>query len=311
MQSIIPPIDRNLLMAELNEKCFLRKSNFGEKLIYIVDYHNAPNVLLEIGRLREMAFRDGGGGTGKPFDLDDYDTNENCYKQLVVWDNKMEEIVGGYRFMKGSSAIIGNKIMLSTATLFNYSENFVLEYLPKTIELGRSFVQPAYQPKANNRKGLFSLDNLWDGLGALIIENPEIDYFFGKITMYKTYNRTARDLIIAFMYHFFPAPANLVTAKTGLKREVVSEVGTFLELIKGLNYKEAHTILNQHVRKLGENIPPMFNAYMNLTSDMYVFDTAVNFAFGEVEETGILVNMRNIYPSKYERHMQTYLDSKF
>jgi hypothetical protein len=263
----------------------------------------------EIGRVREVAFRAAGGGTGKSIDIDEYDTQESPYKQLIVWNAEDQEIVGGYRFIRCSDALESNGDHgLATSHLFNFSDEFKKNYLPRTIELGRSFVQPKYQPSVDNRKGLFSLDNLWDGLGALVVDHPDILYFFGKVTMYTDFNVKARDYILAFMNYFFPDNGKLVTPHNPVV--IKNDTTEFIKEIEGLSYKDAHKILNHHVRTLGENIPPLVNAYMNLSSTMKSFGTAINDEFGDVEETGILVTIKDIYPSKKERHISTYVTEK-
>ena len=305
MQPIIPPVERHLLKAELNAERFVRRANFGTNEIYIVHQRNAPNTLREIGRLRELTFRTAGGGTGLDCDLDAFDYADDGYEQLLVWNPEEEQIVGGYRFIecKGSLSADGN-VHLSTSELFAFSHRFLKEYLPYSIELGRSFVQPDYQPSINNRKGVFSLDNLWDGLGALVIDRPHIRYFFGKITMYPHFNPLARDLIHYFMDHYFPDKEGLVHPHHQLGYK--TDLNGFKGIFDGLEYKEGHKILNQQVRKLGENIPPLVNAYMNLSLTMKNFGTAINPHFGDVEETGILVTIADIYPSKKERHVNSY-----
>jgi hypothetical protein len=309
MKNVIAPIEKSLLRQELNSRTFIRKANNGNNEIYIINQHNAPNTLLEIGRLREETFRAAGGGTGLDCDLDDFDTCEKCYEQLIVWNPEEEEIVGGYRYIRCNEARKSDgNYHLATTELFTFSDKFKSEYLPNTIELGRSFVQPKYQPAVNNRKGLFSLDNLWDGLGALVIDNPDIKYFFGKVTTYRDYNVEARDYILRFMQHYFPDNENLVTPH----RPVVPTTPTdeFADQLKSLDYKEGHKVLNQFVRSLGENIPPLVNAYMNLSATMKTFGTAVNDEFGDVDETGILVTIADIYPTKKERHVTTYVPVK-
>ena len=167
MKPIIVPISRDLIESELSHERFVRKTNYGDNKIYIVNHHNAPHVMLEIGRLREVSFRSAGGGTGDEIDIDENDTCEVPYQQLIVWNEEDKEIIGGYRYILCRDAFLEDgSLNLSTAHLFDFSEKFVKEYIPHTIELGRSWVQPAYQPSVSNRKGLFSLDNLWDGLGA-------------------------------------------------------------------------------------------------------------------------------------------------
>ncbi len=307
MQTIIPAIPLDILEKELSKERFVRVTNNGSNHLYIVNHHNAPNVVREIGRLREITFRESGGGTGLDCDLDHFDTNENCYEQLIAWNPEDKEIIGGYRFIecgKVKKDEAGN-YELATAELFSFSKKFVDEYMPFTIELGRSFVQPKYQPRPENRKGLFSLDNLWDGLGAIHIDYPHIKYFFGKVTMYPHFQREARDMILHFMNYFFPDNENLVSAIYPINTE--NDMSAFNQEIKGLSYKEAHKILNHHVRARGENIPPLVNAYMNLSATMRSFGTSVNEHFGNVEEAGMLVTLNDIYESKKERHVKTYV----
>jgi len=306
MQDIIVPVDRNKLKRELSEDRFLRYTNNGNNEIYLVNHHNAPYVVKEIGRLRELTFRKAGGGTGLPLDIDDNDTNENCYDQLIAWNSEDEEIIAGYRLIKCKNAGINShgQLNLSTAHLFHFSDKFRKEYLPTTIELGRSFVQPKYQPSQDNRKGLFSLDNLWDGLGAVVMMNQDIEYLFGKVTMYPHYDKEGRDLLLYFLNTYFPDNEKLVTPIHPLTYHY--DPSRFADIFEGLSYKEGYKILNSRIRALGENIPPLINTYMNLSSTMKTFGTSMNNEFGAVEETGILITIADIYETKKSRHMDTY-----
>ncbi len=305
MKKIIEPVEKSILESELTDDKFLRTTNNGNNEIYIVTAHNSPNVMREIGRLREISFRDAGGGTGLPEDIDEFDTMENPYKQLIVWDPKDKEIVGGYRFIHCQDVEIKDgQPQLATTELFMFSNKFLKEYLPYTIELGRSFVQPNYQPTFNLRKGMFSLDNLWDGLGAIIIEHPELKYYFGKFTMYPRFNIKARDMILYFLSMYFPDHDNLVIPHEPIELAIDTEL--LEHLFYGKNYKENYKILVQEVRTLKENIPPLVNAYMNLSSSMKYSGTAINHHFGEVEESAILLSIDDIYDIKKERHISTY-----
>ncbi|WP_373494634.1 GNAT family N-acetyltransferase [Aquiflexum sp.] len=308
MQAIIPSVDKELLMKELNPDRFLRYANNGDNHIYLVDYHNAPNTIKEIGRLRELTFRAAGGGTGLPLDIDDNDTSDNCYKQLITWNPEEEEIVAGYRLIHCNEAGLDSQgnINLSTAHLFDFSKKFIDNYIPYTIELGRSFVQPKYQPSINNRKGLFSLDNLWDGLGAIVMLNPDVKYLFGKVTMYPHYNREARDLLLFFMNYYFPDEDVLVKPMEHLTLTYETDVSSLDKIFDGLDYKEGYKVLNSRIRSCGENIPPLINTYMNLSPTMKTFGTALNDEFGAVEETGIMITIKDIYDSKKHRHMETF-----
>lgn len=305
---IIPPVDRMLLKKELNPDRFLRYTNNGDNLVYLVNYHNAPNVVQEIGRLRELTFRAAGGGTGMEVDLDENDTCEKCYDQLITWNPEDDEIVAGYRVIMCKNAIDPDgSINLSTTHLFDFSEKFIQEYIPSTLELGRSFVQPQYQPSLDNRKGIFSLDNLWDGLGAVVLLNPDVKYLFGKVTMYPKYNREGRDLLLYFMNHYFPDPELLVTPKVNLKLTYETGIEALPNPFENLDYKDGYKYLNGRIRSLGENIPPLINTYMNLSPTMRTFGTALNDEFGEVEETGIMITLSDIYESKKHRHMDTFV----
>lgn len=306
MQEIIAPIDRDILESELNDQVFIRPTNNGGNKLYIIDCHNSPNVLREIGRLREVSFRAAGGGTGKDCDLDEFDFGPSAYKQLIVWHPEGREIIGGYRYILTRDARQENgEYHLATTEIYEFSERMKNHYFLKTIELGRSFVQPKYQPSAENRKGLFSLDNLWDGLGALIINYPEMEYFFGKVTMYTHFNKEARDLILAFMHHYFPDPENLIRVDNPVNIE--HDTSEFIASLAGLDYKQGHHLLNSMVRDLGENIPPLFNSYMNTSPTMKTFPTCINSHFGDVEETGIMVTIKDIYETKKDRHVSSYL----
>src|SRR5690554_2632236 len=306
MQDVIESVDRELIKQELTEEAFLRYTNNGNNEVYLVNHSNAPNIVREIGRLRELSFRAAGGGTGLAFDLDDNDTGKNAYDQLVVWNADDEEIIAGYRLIKCSEVGLDEhgQINLSTAHYFHFSEQFIREYLPYTIELGRSFVQPRYQPALDNRKGLFSLDNLWDGLGAIVMLNPDVKYLFGKVTMYPHFNKEARDLLLYFMHHYFPDPEELVRPIRPLG--YFGDVSQYDGIFDGLDYKQGYKVLNSRVRALGENVPPLINTYMNLSLTMKVFGTAINDEFGEVEETGILIRIEDIYETKKDRHMSTF-----
>ena len=305
---IIPPVPRDLIKAELKHKNFLRMTNSGNKEIYITTAHLSPNIMREIGRLRELSFALDGGGTGKDCDIDEFDTlpEPHCFKQLFVWSPEDEEIVGGYRFIHGSNMLRreDGTIATPTAELFQYSEQFISQYLPYTVELGRAFVQPEFQPGNNLRKGLYSLDNLWDGLGAIALEIPETLYFFGKITMYPQMNRRAKDLILYFYQKHFPDPEGLVWPFTPL--EIESDFNELHTLFNGRNYKEDYQILVRSVRALGCTVPAMINAYMNLTPTMRSFGTAKNTEFGDTDETGILVTLRDIVPEKRKRYIESY-----
>ena len=302
---IIEPIAKEILKSELNADRFVRKTNKGNNEIYIINYHNSPNVMQEIGRLREVTFATAGGGTGEPVDIDHHDTSAHCYEQLIVYSPEDEEIVGGYRFIDCSKVVGTDPLELSTAHYFNFSEEFLADYLPYTIELGRSWVQPHFQPSNNPRKGIFALDNLWDGVAALFVNNPHIKYLFGKVTMYTSYHPEARDAVLYFMQHFFEDKDRLVNAKHPLP--ILCDMRSFAEEINEHDFAPAFKILSRYVKERGETVPPLISNYMQLSPSMKAFGTAMNEDFGDVEETGILITIKDIYPQKKHRRIDSYL----
>jgi len=304
MEDIIKPISKEVLKAELTDDKRLRMTNKSNNYIYIVTHQDSPNVMLEIGRLREIAFRAAGGGSGLSVDIDEYDTMENPYKQLIVWNPEAEEILGGYRYILGTDVNFDEKghPILATSHMFDFSEKFIKEYLPTTIELGRSFVTLEYQSTRAGAKGLFALDNLWDGLGALTVIMPTVKYFFGKVTMYPSFHRHGRDMILYFLRKHFGDKENLITPMKPLELE--ADESELAQIFDKDAFKEDYKVLNAEVRKLGYNIPPLVNAYMGLSPTMKMFGTAINYGFGDVEETGILIAVDEILEDKRIRHIQ-------
>ena len=307
-QPIIAPIPAEVLRAELTPERQLRMTNKSHNEIYIITAHNAPNVMREIGRLREIAFREAGGGTGKDCDIDEFDTCENCYKQLIVWNPEAEEIIGGYRYLEGTKWEMNadGQPHLATSHMFHFSEKFLRDYMPYTIELGRSFVSLPYQSSRMGAKSLFALDNLWDGLGALTVVMPNVKYFFGKMTMYPSYIREGRDMILYFLKKYFDDKENLVVPMKPLKIE--TDEKALEALFCEHNFKGDYRILNREIRNLGYNIPPLVNAYMSLSPTMKLFGTAINYGFGDVEETGILIAMDEILAEKRVRHIDSFIN---
>lgn len=304
MEPIIDKVDTGLLLQELTPDKFLRNSNKGGNEIYIVDAHNSPNVMREIGRLREIAFRDAGGGTGLSCDIDEFDTMDNPCRQIIVWNPDRHEIIGGYRFLHGKDLKIENGVpKMATSHLFNFSPEFLQRYMPVTIELGRSFVAVDYQNTKSRPKAIYALDNLWDGLGALPIIYPDVEYLFGKVTMYPKFGSAGRDLLLGFVHRHFPDPDRLVWPIHPLATKALSPE------IQGMfsgDYKEDLMRLNHELRDLGRRIPPLVNAYMSLSPTMRTFGTAINDEFGDVEETGIFIKIDDVFDDKKMRHINTF-----
>ncbi len=306
-EKIIEPVSKALLKSELTPERELRTTNKSNNEIYIVTAQDSPNVMTEIGRLREIAFRSAGGGTGKAVDIDQFDTMENGCRQLIVWNPEAEEIIGGYRYLFGRDWKIDSdgQPILATGHMFHFSDEFMRDYAPLTVELGRSFVSLEYQNVRRNTKSIFALDNLWDGLGALTVINPDCKYFFGKMTMYPSFSKRGRDMILYFLRKHFGDKDNLMTPMEPLKIETPDS--ELANIFYEEDFKKDYRILNHEVRQLGYNIPPLVNAYMNLSPTMKFFGTAINYEFGDVEESGILIDVDEIFEEKRVRHINSFV----
>ncbi|MDD2961841.1 MAG: GNAT family N-acetyltransferase [Muribaculaceae bacterium] len=305
MEEIIARVSTQLIEKELSKEYFLRHTNKGNNEIYVVDSKVAPNTMKEVGRLREIAFRAAGGGTGKNCDIDDFDIMTPPCKQLIVWNPVDKEITGGYRYILGEDILIENNVpRIATSHMFHFSDRFINELLPVTIELGRSFVTLEYQSSKAGAKAIYALDNLWDGLGALSIVYPQIKYFFGKVTMYPNYSHECRNMLLYFLNLYFHDPEMLVSPIKPLQADI--DVEALKKIFTGNDFKEDYKTLNSHIRNLGYNIPPLVNAYMSLSPTMKLFGTAINTEFGNVEESGIFLSIDEISDDKKSRHIESY-----
>ncbi len=300
---IIKRIPRRLIRKELTNEHLICKTNHGGNIVYRINNFDAPNTMQEIGRLREIAFRNAGGGTGQAVDIDEYDICNPPFEQLLVWNPLAREIVSSYRYILGKNIRVdnNNNVQSPVGELFHFSEKFIQEYLPKSIELGRSFVQPKYQA---SRKGIFALDNIWDGLGALLCMSPEIEYFYGKMTMYKSYNKLARDLILFFLQKHFSPKENLIQPIKPLN--LYHKKNLLASILLADKFEDDYKILVRETNNLQCKIPPLVNIYMGLSPTMQFFGTSDNEEFGDVEESTILISIKDIYPIKKERHINCF-----
>lgn len=303
MQAIIPPVETALLVNEL-EGHLLRLSNKADNLIYDITAHECPNVMREIARLREISYRDGGGATGLEMDIDEMDTMAKPYHQLIVWDPEHQQIIGGYRYLFGSDAEIRDgQPFITSAHLFRYSERFIREFLPQTIEFGRAFVQPMYQTREMGVKALFALDNIWDGIGAIMHNHPELRYMIGKVTIYPDYNATARELIYNYLDLYHRGEEGLFAPYKPLPIVPLAN-----SPFSGDDAQENYHILQRAVREQGTVIPPMFSAYLNITNELQFFGNAINDELSNVYETGIMVDLTTVYQEKKERYITPYVE---
>jgi hypothetical protein len=228
------------------------------------------------------------------------------FHQLLVWSPKEKEIISSYRYILGADIKVTSKGIFSpTAELFNFSKEFTQDYLPYSIELGRSFVQPVYQA---SRQGAFALDNIWDGLAAIFCLNPQVKYLYGKVTMYKSYDKYVRDLILYFLKKHFSSEKPLISPIKPLS--FFHDESMLSSVLTSDDFNEDFKILNREAAKLNCKIPPLVNIYMGLSPTLYSFGTSENQSFGDVEETAILININDIYETKKERHINNFLSQQ-
>lgn len=306
MKDIIEAIPAQILEQELKDEHFIRKTVKAGNWIYIVNAHNAPHVMQEIGRLREIAFRQGGGGSGESVDIDCFDTQENPYQQLIVWNPNAREIIGGYRFCFVKNAKLNNQYqpIIAMEHIMHFSPDFVDYYMPYTIEMSRAFVQPKYQSKSQGLKSLYALDNLWDGIGALMAKNKDIKYLMGKVTIYSTMHPKARVAIQYYLHHYFEK-TSLIKGKVP-ETYTPQEIKELNDLFEGKSYKKAYRILNSYVKSFGESVPPLIHAYVDLSETMCTFGTVFDPDFGDIYDTGMLITLQDLYPKKRERYIDSY-----
>lgn len=309
MKEIIPPVDKNLIKAELKKTFFVRPTNKANNEIYDITAHDAPNTMREIARLREVSYRAAGGSKGDEMDIDDMDTMSVPYHQLIVWDPEHEQIVGGYRYLLLSNATTfdNGQPYITSAYLFRYSDRFIREYMPYTVELGRAFVQPDYQTREMGAKAIYALDNLWDGLGAIVHDNPQIHYLIGKVTIYPDYDPLSRDLLYAYLQRYCSYDTELFMPYQAvpISREAQQRAD---QLFEGESPTDNFHILQKAIRAQGTIVPPMFSAYLNLTPKLQYFGTSKEPTFSNVYDSGIMIELKDIYQDKIDRYIGPYIN---
>ena len=303
---LIEPVSRKLLREELTTDRLVRPTRIGSNEVYIFTALNAPNLMQEVGRLRELTFRVAGAGFGTAVDIDHFDTDEYPCRQLIVWDPVAYEIIGGYRFnifhkFKGKPL---RDIPLANKSLYSISKTFTFEYIPYLVELARAFIQPKYQPKFAGRKAAFSLDNIWDGLGALVVKYPFIRYFFGRLTFFSNYDPTVRDLAFYFFAKHLQGNPALLSAKKPF--EFPTLLNDLEKVIGGSSIKDDFTKLNQAAKNHGTTIPPLVKSYFNVSGTLRVFEPVFDSYFASSYAAAILVTIADVYPAFVKRYITPY-----
>lgn len=287
------PQNRQAIKTELKQAEHLGSTK-DNKQIFLVDYNPMSITMKEIGRLREIAFRKVGEGTGERSDLDKFD---QYYRHLVLWDEEALEIVGAYRigevarYMKED-----NQNRIYSAELFSYSCDME-PYFEQGIELGRSFVQPKYW-------GMRSLDYLWYGIGAYLKHHPEIRYMFGPVSLSNSYPQIAKDFIVAFYKKYFADKEFLARSYTPY--QISAEHSDIISgLFQGESYEEDFRTLKEQLGHLGASVPTLFKQYSELCEPGGVrfLDFGVDADFGYCVDGLVLVDLHQVKEAKRKRYL--------
>ena len=296
IETVAHPVNSKALKKALYQSQLLGETKDGKK-IFLYQHQDDCPVMQEIARLRELTFRTVEEGTGLTEDMDKYDV---YYSHLVLWDENDLEIVGSYRIGEG------NKIMATqgvdgfyTHTLFDFNSAFQ-KYLPQSIELGRSFVQPRYW-------GQRSLDYLWYGIGAYLRNNPEIKYLFGPVSMSNAYPQQAKEVIISFYQQQFGSQQELATAKQPFI--IPEKTRQFAESEFNDDYKTSYKILNSELKKLGVKVPTLYKQYVELCTDKgcHFIDFNIDPDFNNCIDSLIMVELDKITDKKRQRYIEREL----
>jgi hypothetical protein len=290
-KTIDHPQDRRTLKQELKASELLGETADGKK-IFLFDYRPDSAVMREVGRLREIAFRSVGEGTGEKRDLDRYDRN---YRHLILWDEDDLEIAGAYRLAE-TATMADPERNLYSASLFRYSDGMAPVFA-QGIELGRSFVQPRYW-------GRRSLDYLWYGIGAYLRRHPDIRYLFGPVSLSNSYPKAARDLIVWFYSHYFPDTENLARSLSPFNMDQDSRE-RLARLFSGQDCSADFRVLKEQLDFMGVSVPTLYKQYSDVCEDGGVrfLDFGVDADFNYCVDGLVMVDLNYLKERKRERYL--------
>ena len=312
MTPIIDPIPAEVLEQELTKDLFLRQTNKANNEIYVINARNAPNILREIGRLREVTFRIAGAGSGNACDLQSFDIEDDACEQLLVWNPDAKEIIGSYRFTWGNRVTFeeNGQPHNNTAHLFHFSDKFSKEYLPYSLEMARAFVQPKYQTAEMGAKSLFALDNLWDGIGGLVALNPQLKYLMGKVSVYCTMPKVARKAIFFYLDKYHGDREQLLKSKQP-ETFTPEEIALYNEMFPDeLTAKDNYKTLNNFVKSHGDKVPPLIHSYIELSSGMVTYGTCSDVDFGDCYDTAMTIELDKIHDNKRARYVESFVKNQ-
>jgi hypothetical protein len=302
LSTIIDPIDPLVLEEELKSQFCMDSLNRGNMQLYLVDGCKAPSVMREVGRLREIAFRGGGGGTGLSCDMDRFDTDPDLgFRQLICWDSEEKEIMGGYRVIAGHLCHIkaDGQPDMPSAHLFHFSEPFVKDMLPLTMELSRSFIVEKHQRLSENaRRNIFTLDHLFSGL-SFFTGMEKIQFIFGKVTFYPSYPTEAFSMLEGFLKKYC-LDKELVVPHSPY---VVPDWADADKVLIHNDYMEDFRALRRAMTQKGYFIPPILSSYIKMFKHITSFGAAVNDEFGDVVEMGFMTQVDEVIPERFKPNL--------
>ncbi len=297
IENIVHSAKSQLIRKELKASELIGETNDGQ-LIYLFDHKPNSSVMREIGRLREISFRQVREGTGTAIDLDSYD---RYYRHLILWDDQELEIVGAYRIGE-TAKILADKGRggLYSHSLFDYQPE-LMPYLENSIELGRSFIQPRYWGKR-------SLDYLWFGIGAYLLKHPEIRYMFGPVSLSASYPEQAKQLICAFYDSLYGSEEPMAISRTPYALNNLQRFEPYRLVDTEAAYKAAYAELKAELDELGVRVPTLFKQYVELCHPggcgFLAFNQDENFS--DCIDALILVDIEQIKAKKRSRYIESH-----
>ena len=294
--TVVHPANAKAIKKALFQSRLLGETRDGKK-IFLYQFQDDCPVMQEIARLRELTFRTVEEGTGLALDLDKFDV---YYSHIVLWDDNDLEIVGSYRVGEGPKIMAQFGIDgFYSQTLFDLSADFAA-YLPNSLELGRSFVQPRYW-------GQHSLDYLWYGIGAYLREQPEIKYLFGPVSLSNAYPQLAKELIVGFYQQ--QCGISQPTAKARLPFVISEQCQQFAAQEFNHHYASSYKTLNSELKKLGVKVPTLYKQYVELCVEngCHFIDFNIDPNFNNCIDSLVMVEIDKIAPKKRQRYIEKSL----
>ena len=294
IENVIHPAKTQLINKELKASELIGTTHDGKR-IYLFDYRQNSHVMREIGRLRELSFRQVREGTGNPLDIDAYD---RYYRHLILWDEEELEIVGSYRIGEVGSILHENGLNgLYAHSLFKFGKD-LFPYLKESIELGRSFVQPRYQGKR-------SLDYLWYGIGAYLQKRPEIKYMYGPVSLSNAFPGETKNMIASFYSSLFGNEKELVQPRSPFVFTQDEDFSAYRGVSDESEYRKAFSVLKEKLANFGVRVPTLYKQYVELCEPGGCEFLAFNIDkdFSDCIDALVMVHVDAIREKKRQRYI--------